>query len=472
MRQTKIVCTIGPASESPEQLENLIKAGMNVARLNFSHSTHQKHREIYYRIREISKKLQVPIAILADLQGPKIRVGKIKNNSTLTLCKNEQFTITVRDILGENNIISTTYKNLHNDIQTGDTILIDDGILQLKVELIKDEDIICKVINGGMLKANKGINLPNVKIGLPALTIKDKKDLELILELDFDYIALSFVRTKEDILVLKDILKKHKVNIPVIAKIEKPEALENLIDILEVSEGVMVARGDLGVELSVEKVPAIQKKIIRLANSLDKIVITATQMLESMTQNPIPTRAEASDVANAIFDGTDAIMLSAETAAGKYPIESVETMNRISLEAESEINKDLKITPQSNDASTFGEAICDAAFRAAEDMNAKFLIIETLSGRTARLMSKFRPKMPIIAITSNPIGFNRMAMYHNVKPLLIPAFIDNMEENITYTEKELKKRNLIQTDDILVFIFGLPLSGEGHTNAIRLHKVR
>jgi pyruvate kinase len=356
-------------------------------------------------------------------------------------------------------------------LKPGDTVLLDEGLIRLEVEKIDKTEILCRVITGGELTSRKGINLPGVLIGSPSLTAKDRKDLALILDSEFDFVALSFVRSPKDIQAARRILKKKGSACPLIAKIEKPEALENLEEILAAADGVMVARGDLGVELSVEKVPAAQKRIIRLANSMDKTVITATQMLESMRFNPIPTRAEASDVANAIFDGTDAVMLSAETATGRYPQESVDMMHRIAVEAEEETRYEIRTPPRSEDSSTFAGAVCDAACQAADDVGAGFLVAETLTGRTARLLSKFRPGMPIIGLTSDLQGWRRMTLYHNVIPLLRPR-VAQVEDTITEIDRELKSRGWVRTGDVLVFTFGLPLAGEGHTNALRLHSVR
>ncbi|HIJ41997.1 MAG TPA: pyruvate kinase, partial [Deltaproteobacteria bacterium] len=366
-RKTKIVCTIGPASSSRKMLKKLILAGMNVARLNFSHGTHEEHRKVFERIRSLAKSLNRPVGVMQDLQGPKIRTGKIKGGS-LVLKAGEEFVITSRRILGEPGIVSTTYGGIIKDLDKGHAILIDDGLMELKVLGKNKTNLTCKVVTGGILHESKGINLPGVKTRIPSLTKKDKEDLRAGIEMGIDYVAISFVRSAKDVKSLKRELKRLGADVPVIAKIEKPQALEELDEILDACEGIMVARGDLGVELSPEKVPIAQKMMIRKANLKRKLVITATQMLESMTEHPIPTRAEASDVANAILDGTDVVMLSGETSVGRYPVKTVQMMERIAIQAETDYSAEGHSYPKT---SSFPDAISESACLAAENLGLK-----------------------------------------------------------------------------------------------------
>ncbi|NOX87915.1 MAG: pyruvate kinase [Calditrichaeota bacterium] len=467
--KAKIICTIGPTSEDEETLKKLIVAGMDIARLNFSHGTHEEHRQKIERIRKIADELQKPVAIMQDLQGPKIRIGKFKN-PPIHLKPGDRFTITTREILGDQSIVSTTYKRLPNDVQPGDNILVNDGLIKLRVKSKAHEDVICEVINGGSLYDRRGINLPGVKISEPSLTKKDKNDVLFGVEHEVDYVALSFVRNARSIAELRKFLGDRAV--PIVAKLEKPEALQNLDAIIAEADGVMVARGDLGVEISTEKVPSVQKKIIEKCMIMNKPVITATQMLDSMMVHPIPTRAEANDVANAIFDGSDAVMLSGETAFGKYPLESVQMMNAIIKESESHrsyfrLNPDASLRNVEHD---FATSICHSAYHSAEEIKAQYIVVLTRSGYTARKMSNFRPTVPVLALTSNEKTYRRMSLYWGVVPILIEHELF-ITEDLVDLQNVLEKKGWIKAGDRLVIVAGSSRE-QGGTNLLRLHKVR
>lgn len=469
MKKTKIVATIGPASNSREVLKELILAGVNVARLNFSHGTHEQHNEVINTIRGLSRELEKPVGILLDLQGPKIRTGKIAQGDSVLLEKGKTIKITSKDVKGTTDVISTTYKNLPTDVKEGDSILLDDGLLELKV-LGSDEDTVnCEIINGGHLKEKKGINLPGVNVSAPSLTEKDFEDLLFGIDAGVDFIALSFVRNAEDIIKIKKIIASKGVNTPVIAKIEKPEAVDNLDAIIDVSDGVMVARGDLGVELNPEQVPTVQKTIINSARKANKVVITATQMLESMSVNPIPTRAEASDVANAVFDGTDAVMLSGETASGKYPLKAVKMMRKIADEAESSPYMNYNIAYERDNNDLFAHAIAQSAVNMLDEIDGKALLNFTSSGRTAKLISKQRPSKPIFVFTSNPVAYRELTLVSNVYPFMITP----SDKTITLIEDSqsiLLKEGYVKEKDTLVVVAGEGLVS-GSTDFVKLHKV-
>jgi len=402
MKRTKIVCTIGPASENKEIFKQLVLNGLNVARLNFSHGNHDEHGERIKMIKEVREELNEPVAILLDTKGPEIRTGKFKDPE-VELKEGQKFTITTRDILGDNTICNVSYIGLSEDVKPGDTILIDDGLVGLSVKNIIDgTDIECIVENAGVIKNNKGVNVPGVKINLPAITEKDQSDIKFGIKMDIDFIAASFVRKAADVLAIRKILEENNGNhIQIISKIENQEGMDNLDEIIEVSDGLMVARGDLGVEIPTEEIPIAQKEMIKKCNRAGKPVITATQMLDSMIRNPRPTRAEVTDVANAIFDGTDAIMLSGETAAGKYPIEAVKVMGNIARRAEASINyRDLLKTKAIEKETSVTDAISHATCTTAADLDASAIVTATSSGYTTRMVSKFRPSAPIIATTT------------------------------------------------------------------------
>lgn len=466
-RRTKIVATLGPASSSDDMIERLMQAGVDLFRLNFSHGSLDDKADLINRIRAVSAKIGREVGILADLQGPKIRTGKMQDGG-MVLKKGQEVIITTSDLLGADGVIPTVYKELPRDVTPGARILLDDGLLELKV-LSTDGDMVrCQVVNGGLLKNNKGINLPGVRVSAPSLTEKDLSDLDFCLWLDVDYIALSFVRTSDDVEQIKRIIYSAGKDIPVVAKIEKPEALRNFSKILKVTDAVMVARGDLGVEMQAEKVPLIQKKIIKACNQAGKPVITATQMLESMITNPRPTRAETSDVANAIIDGTDAVMLSAETASGEHPVAAVETMARIALDVEtaglgSKPDAPVLLTP------SIAQAVGEAACRAAASLKAKAIAVFTQSGSTAALISRFRPPIPIVAFTNSVAIQCKLSLYWGVKSRSI-QILESMEQQVALAEQKLLSAGL-RKGDIIIIIMGTPIEARGSTNLMKVHKL-
>ena len=470
MRKTKIVCTLGPATNSEEMITRLIKGGMNVGRLNFSHGTHENHRTMIQTIRKVATKLDKPIPILQDLQGPKLRVGKIKSG-LVELKKGNTISITNNDILGDETIISTTYKHLPDDVKPGDTILLDDGLIQLKVKEKKSNQILCQILEGGKLSDNKGINLPGVAISQPSFTKKDLQDLLFGIKHGVDMVAISFVRSPDDVMKVKDIIKEHNKDILVIAKLEKPEAIRHVEEIIDSSDGVMIARGDLGVELPLQKVPSLQKNIIRMAIQKGKPVITATQMLESMRHNSRPTRAEVSDVANAIFDGTDAVMLSAETATGNYPVTTVKTMAKIISEAEQASDHILAqhLSPTEKTMS-IADAISHSACEAAEYLKVKAIVAFSKSGFTARMVAKYRPNTHIIAFSPAEIVQRQLNLSWGVCPLKM-EFLNNTDRIIHQTEKILLEKKLVKTGDMIVILLGAPVFIKGTTNLMKLHIV-
>ena len=470
LNKTKVIATIGPASKSRSMLRKLITVGMNVARINFSHGDYEEHRDVILTIRDLSKEMNRPVAILVDLQGPKIRTSRLKNGKPVLLKKNETIQITTRDVEGTEKLIGTVYKDLVKDVKQGDKILIDDGLIELRV-LSKDKDTVtCRIIHGGLLKEHKGINLPGVKISAPSLTEKDKEDLLFGLKMEVDYFALSFVRTAKDIRTIKSIIAKESpLNIPVIAKIEKPEAVTNLDKILELADGLMVARGDLGVELRPELVPAIQKEIISKSVLANKPVITATQMLESMTENPIPTRAEASDVANAIYDGTDAVMLSGETAVGKYPVKAVRMMVRIAAETEKSPFMRYNIHYNKDPQSLIPHAIAQSAVNALHEVGAKAILAFSVSGSTSKLISKQRPSALIYSFSPSERVYNKLALVWGVHPLLIPP-INDTKGIIVAGEKIAIDKKAVKNGDLVILVTGLALK-QGSTNIVKIHRV-
>ncbi len=464
-KRTKIIATIGPNSSKPSVISKMIKAGIDAARLNFSHGEYREHEKRIKRIRQASKSAGRHIAIIQDLQGPKIRVGMIENDSVL-LRVGDKVTITSRDVLGTSSLIPVTYSFIVRDLKKGDRVLLDDGKIELKIVKKTADGMIARTIRGGVLKSRKGVNLPGARLSIPALTDKDKQDVLFGLEHGIDYIALSFVRTARDILNLKKYIGNFDVQVPVIAKIEKPEAIDNLDEIIHAADGVMVARGDLGVEMSAEKVPLLQKRIIEACNKAEKPVITATQMLESMIENPQPTRAEASDVANAILDGTDCVMLSGETAVGKYPVQAVEFMARIAEEAEAAIR------PRESDAhiAGLGESVAHAACRAAEEQGAKAIVAFTQSGATALLVSKHRPSVPVIAATPSEVVARKVSLYWGVAPLILRTK-HTTDDMIKAVEAAMLARRLVRKGDIIVITAGVPVGVPGSTNMLKLHRV-
>ncbi|MGM1047935.1 pyruvate kinase [Paenibacillus uliginis N3/975] len=471
MRKTKIVCTIGPSSESLENTKKLIMAGMNVARLNFSHGDFDEHGNRIKTIRQASQELNKTVAILLDTKGPEIRTGKLEVEP-VELVQDEYITLTTEEILGDKNRLSITYKELPEDVHVGSTILIDDGLIGLTVVEVQGTEIKCRIVNGGTIKSKKGVNVPGVNISLPGITEKDANDIIFGIEQGIDFIAASFVRKASDVLEIRELLKSHNAeHVQIISKIENQQGVDNLDEILEVSDGLMVARGDLGVEIPAEEVPLAQKRMIEKCNIAGKPVITATQMLDSMQRNPRPTRAEASDVANAIFDGTDAIMLSGETAAGKYPVESVLTMSRIAEKAESALNyHDLFLKQRIAQDTSITEAISQSVAISALDLNAKAIISSTESGQTARMVSKYRPKAPIVAVTTQERTMRRLALSWGVTPVKGER-ATSTDEMFEYALQGGQKSGLVKEGDLVVITAGVPLGKSGSTNLIKVSQI-
>jgi pyruvate kinase len=475
-RRAKIICTIGPASCSREMMRLLLLNGMDVARFNFSHGGPEKQAANVAQLREISAELDRPVALLQDLQGPKIRTGPLSTPS-VELVIGQHFVLTTRPVPGDNLEVSTTYSALPKDCKPGDTILLDDGLIALKVEKVSDTDVACLVTDGGTLKTNKGINLPGVAVSAPALSEKDRHDVAWGLANDFDYIALSFVRQADEVRELKQMALDYAAqhggsSTQIIAKLEKPEAIDNLEEILQASDGVMVARGDLGVEMEPERVPMLQKHIIKTANAHNKIVITATQMLESMTTTQRPTRAEASDVANAVLDGTDALMLSGETASGAHPIASLQMMSRIIREIEDSTDDGWSGARrhERHQIDSFPLAICEAAAHAAAALGAQTIACFTESGGTARLLSKFRPPVPIIAFTTDAAVVRQLKLAWGVRPHLVPRS-DMTDQMIVHADQFLVQLGDVKPGDIVVVTLGAPVAMHGSTNVMKLHRV-
>ena len=449
----------------------MVRAGMDVARLNFSHGTHEDHREIYEIVREVSDEVGRSVAILQDLQGPKIRTGKFESGP-VPLEEGDRFTITTRDVPGDAETVSTTYQGLPGDVEAGDILLVDDGLIRLEALEVSETDVKTVVLVGGTIRDNKGINLPTSTVSAPSLTEKDKRDLEYGIELGVDYVALSFVRSALDIHQLKALMPQDDEHrIKVISKIEKPQAITELDDIISVSDGIMIARGDLGVELPPQKVPLIQKHAIVQANSLGRISITATQMLESMTENPRPTRAEASDVANAVLDGTDAVMLSGETATGKYPVESVRMMSNIVEEVErSQTFQDMPPPEFLEHLKTFPNAASKAATTAADELNVNGIVALTQSGSTARLVMTYRPEKPIFACTPNRKVYHQMALYWGVSPSMIDNYQDT-DGILDRVEELMRDRFGATTGDEIIVVMGSPPGEKSETNLIKFHRI-
>jgi pyruvate kinase len=469
-RRAKIICTIGPSSSTESALRELIAVGMDVARLNFSHGSHENHARTIECLRRAAAEQGRSICILQDLQGPKIRTGLLQGHQPVLLKPGDNVTITTRDAEGTAELISTNFKGLPREVKAGSRILLSDGKIELRVRDVHGENIECEVLNGGTLREKQGINLPGAALSIPALTEKDRKDLEFGLEQGVDAVALSFVRSATDVIEAKKIIVSRKLDVPVIAKLEKPQAIDRLEGILEVSDGVMVARGDLGVEMPPEKVPVIQKYAIRRAAEFRKPVIIATQMLESMIENPRPTRAEASDVANAIFDGTDAVMLSAETASGKYPKEAVCMMAKIVVEAEQNMAEFTEPRRRRKDRIlSISETICESVAHAAEDLDMAAIAVFTETGNTARMISKYRPKAKIFAFSHIPAVCNRMNLLWGVSPIRRDHAL-NSEEMLATAEQELVRTRKLRSGDVLGVVAGTQMSS-GSTNFMRLHVV-
>lgn len=472
MKKTKIVCTIGPASEKEEILRQLFLKGMNVARLNFSHGNHEEHKKRIDTIKKLREELDLPIGIMLDTKGPEIRLGSFKEEE-IELKAGDTFTLTSREILGDNTIASVSYEGLAQDVEVGNKILIDDGLIELEVvEVVSETDVRCLVLNGGTVKDHKGINLPDTSVNLPAITEKDIEDIKFGIENEVDFIAASFIRKAEDVLEIRKILEEYGgEHIDIISKIENREGVENIDEIIEASDGIMVARGDLGVEIETEEVPLIQKQIIKKCNLAGKPVITATQMLDSMMRNPRPTRAEVTDVANAILDGSDSIMLSGETAAGKYPVEAVKTMHDIAIRTETsdeylEVLKRRSVDKYISTTNAISKATCTTA----EDLDASAIITATSSGYTSKAISKFRPKAPIIAATTTPRVMRKLSLVWGVYPVL-SVESDVTDEVIDRSIHSAMEKGYIKEGDLIIITAGIPVGVSGTTNLIKVHTV-
>ena len=467
-RHSKIVCTIGPVTRTPRMIRKLIDAGMDVARLNFSHGTHEEHAENIAALREAAMLMKKPIAILADLQGPKIRTGALAGGGSVALRTGQKFVITTAKVLGDSTRVNTIFRPLPHEVKPGDRILLSDGLIELRVERVRGHEVQCHVVNGGILGEHKGINLPGVQLHVPALTEKDRVDLRFALKQGVDYIAVSFVRRAEDVVLAKSLIRRAKRDTPVVAKLEKPEAIENLEEIFRASDGVMVARGDLGVEMNPERVPVVQKNIIARAREFRRPVITATQMLESMTENPRPTRAEASDVANAIFDGSDAVMLSAETATGRYPVEAVSMMARIIEQAEESIHEYPR--PATQERLKVPETVAELVCHASRELHMKLIAVFTHSGFTARLVSRYRPLVPIVAFSPEAHTRRRMALLWGVTSRSI-SDIKKIDGLAMIAEKRLMEERLVRKGDVIGIVAGTPMGIRGTTNFMKFHVI-
>ena len=471
MRKTKIICTIGPASDSEEMLRRMILGGMNIVRLNLSHNTHEYHKEKIDLIKRLRKELKLPVAILLDTKGPEIRTMQVENDRVI-LTQGNEFILTTEDVLGSDRKVSVTYKNLPNNLTQGDTVMLDDGLIELQVKNIKETDIICEVVAGGVLKNRRGVNLPGISIDMPYLDEKDRKDIIFGIENDVDFIALSFVRSAKDIKEVQHIVnaKGAYTNIDLIAKIENAEGVKNIDEIITAAQGIMVARGDMGVEIPFEELPHIQKEIITACYSAGKKVITATHMLESMITNPRPTRAEITDVANAIYDGTSAIMLSGETAIGQYPLKSLETMSKIAEKTESNIDYNIYAVQRNallNLETNITNAISHATCETAQDLGAAAIIVITLRGTSARMISKFRPKTPIIAVTPSEKTYMQLALSWGITPVM-NDFIENTQELVIDAVAKVVETGFIKNGDLTV-ITGSTQESSGATNMLEVH---
>ncbi|WP_251209384.1 pyruvate kinase [Acetatifactor aquisgranensis] len=470
MRRTKIICTIGPASESVERLRELMLAGMNVARFNFSHGTHEEQREKFRRVVQAREELGLPVATMLDTKGPEIRLRDFEGGRA-ELVSGQQFVLTTEEILGTAQKAAISYKNLKNDIEKGTTILIDDGLIEMTVEEIRGEEIVCRVVNGGFVSNHKGLNVPGAVLSMPYISEVDRADILFGIEMGHDILAASFVRCKEDILEVRKILEEHNCNMKIIAKIENMQGIQNLEEILSVSDGIMVARGDMGVEIPFEEVPILQKKMIKLANDQGKHVITATQMLESMIKNPRPTRAETTDIANAIYDGTTAIMLSGESAAGKYPVEAVMTMAKIAECAEKDIDYGKRMRRHEHgQGADITTALAYATCTAAMDLEAAAIITVTMSGFTAAAISRFKPQSPIIGCGVQEKVCRQLNLLWGVTPLKIQEE-ENAETLFANAVEEAKRAGYVKKGDVVVITAGVPLGVAGTTNMIHVVEV-
>ena len=471
MRRTKIVCTIGPATRSPENLRLLVQAGMNVARLNFSHGSHAQHAEVVTSLREIAADLGVPLALLQDLSGPKVRVGNVAGDGVL-LHPGAQITLTMDDVPGDENEINLPVPEIFEAVTAGTHLMLDDGLLELRVKSKRAGVLVCEVVVGGLLTSHKGVNVPGVSLPIAAVTDKDLEDLKFGIAQKVDYVAASFVRSASDIAVLRGVCEAARAKIPIIAKIEKHEAIHNIDSIMEAVDGIMVARGDLGVEVPIDEGPIIQKMLIHKSNRAGKPVITATQMLDSMIRNPRPTRAEVSDVANAIFDGTDAVMLSGETAMGAYPFETVRMMAKIATHTEASLDygkildQKMRFDTGQSITGAIGQATCDIA----HDLNCAAILTASATGRTARVVSRYRPRAPIICATNRAETFQRLALVWGVQSVMVDM-ADDSDSMMQASIDAASKTGFVKDDDIVVLTGGVPVGRPGSTNFIKIHRI-
>ena len=456
MRRTKIICTLGPATDEGTVLEEMMKAGMNVARFNFSHGSHEEQKRRIDQVKETRARLKMPVGLLLDTKGPEIRTGLLKDEKKVILQEGQEYTLTTRELEGDEHIGFINYAGLVEDVVPGNKILIDDGLIELEVKEVKETDIVCTVINGGELGQRKGVNVPNVKIKLPALTDKDKEDIRFGIKEGFDFIAASFVRNAEAIREIRDILREEGANMQIIAKVENAEGIDNLDEIIAAADGIMVARGDMGVEIPPEKVPYIQKTIIGRCNEACKVVITATQMLDSMIRNPRPTRAEVTDVANAVYDGTDVVMLSGETAMGKYPIEALKMMATIVSDTESHLDYSSYRNRHvfAKNGHHISNAVCYSSVATADDLHAQVIVTPTISGYTAKMLSKWRPASQIIGMSPSLSAVRQMMIYWGVKPLWSKR-AESTDELIEYSLEELKEKGIVREGDLAVITAGV-----------------
>ena len=474
MRRTKIVCTIGPATRSPDALRQLMEAGMDVARLNFSHGTHDQHGEIIALLRTIGQEMRRPIAVLQDLSGPKVRIGRIEVDGGVVLATGTEVTLTLHDAPGTDGVINLPVPEIFEAVVPSTHLMLDDGLLELRVLANRDNALRCQVVVGGVLTSHKGVNIPGISLPIAAVTDKDLDDLRFGIAQKVDYVAASFVRTARDIAVLRGVCEAARAKIPLIAKIEKHEAVHNIDEIMDVVDGIMVARGDLGVEVPIDEVPVIQKMLIAKANRAGKPVITATQMLDSMIRNPRPTRAEVTDVANAIYDGTDAVMLSGETAAGSYPFDAVRMMSKIALHTEASLDYDKILDEKARQADEAGpsttQAIGKATCTIARDLHASAILTATASGRTAQVVSRFRPRAPIIAATNLESTFRRLALLWGVHPVLV-AIAPDSDSMMQACLDAAADTGVVREGESVVLTGGVPVGRPGSTNFVKVHRI-
>jgi pyruvate kinase len=468
MRKTKIVCTLGPSTDNDNVLKELLLNGMDVARFNFSHGDHEEHQKRLKKIEKLRKELNIPVATLLDTKGPEIRIGTFKDNKKIQLTEGQTFILTTREIEGDETQVSISYPNLIYDIEIGNRVLIDDGLIETVVTGITDTDIMCSVKNGGTISNKKGVNVPEVELSMPFISDKDREDILFGIHNNYDFIAASFVRTADDVKEIRKMLNKHNSKTKIIAKIENFQGVENIDEIIKAADGIMIARGDMGVEIPYEEVPVIQKMIIKKVYNSNKQVITATQMLDSRIKNPRPTRAETTDVANAIYDGTSAIMLSGETAAGAYPVEALKTMVKIAMRAESDIDykKRFRLLDPCREPD-ITDAISRATVTTAHDLNAKMIITVTTSGKTARIISRYRPECQILGCTTDPVVYRQLNLSWGVTPVLMEVEHDTFEL-FDHAIQAVEKAGHLKDGELAVLTAGVPLGTSGTTNLIKV----